>query len=540
MTASATTLTEAQVEALTTRVQHALDHDLALPPEDVRLLLDALMTLAKLQAGIKSKRVGLHKLRKLAGLVDASEKLSSLLGTATGKSGSRKASSRSPATSAEPPAVEAVPPTVEHHALEDVSKGDDCPECETGKLYKYDPASFVRIESQPPFNAVQHVAERLRCNACGVFITATLPDSVLQDGGRGQKYGYGARALMAMNKYFAGHPFYRQGTLNQLLGVPMTASTIFDQCEHLANDLKPVHDTLLKLAADAWLYHIDDTGNRILDQKPVMKRSRHDGRERLRSGIHTSGMIAEQGDGPPLVLYQTSLSHAGELLDDVLRLRSDGSPPPLVMSDALSSNHVSRTPLRIALCNAHGRRNFADLVVHFPEEAEAVLTRYQLIWQHDTEATEQQMTAAQRLAHHREHSLPVMEDIRRYGADRLAANAAEANSSFGQAVNYFNKHFDGLSAFCRHEGAPLDNNRMERGLKLPIRNRKNAMFFKSAAGAAIADVITSVIATCAAAGINPLIYLRSVQRHASEARQSPQSWLPWTYQSHSSQDVKAA
>ena len=103
-----------------------------------------------------------------------------------------------------------------------------------------------------------------------------------------------------------------------------------------------------------------------------------------------------------------------------------------------------------------------------------------------------------------------MEDTRRYGADRLAANAAEANSSFGQAVNYFDKHFDGLSAFCRHEGTPLDNNRMERGLKLPIRNRKNAMFFKSAAGAAIADVITSVIATCAFAGINPLIYLRSV------------------------------
>jgi hypothetical protein len=250
-------------------------------------------------------------------------------------------------------------------------------------------------------------------------------------------------------------------------------------------------------------------------------------------------MIAEQGDGPPLVLYQTSLSHAGELLDDVLRLRSDGSPP-LVMSDALSCNHVSRATLRIALCNAHGRRNFADLMVHFPEEAEAVLVRYKLIWQHDTDATEQQMTPAQRLAHHREHSLPVMEDIRRYGAARLAANAAEANSSFGQAVNYFEKHFDGLSAFCRHEGAPLDNNRMERGLKLPIRNRKNAMFFKSAAGAAIADVITSVIATCAAAGINPLTYLQSVQRHADKVRQNPDNWLPWTNQSDSSQDVKAA
>jgi len=46
------------------------------------------------------------------------------------------------------------------------------------------------------------------------------------------------------------------------------------------------------------------------------------------------------------------------------------------------------------------------------------------------------------------------------------------------------------------------------------------MFFKSAAGAAINDVITSVTVTCAFAGINPLIYLRSAQRHASEARRA--------------------
>ncbi|WP_155903064.1 hypothetical protein [Marinobacter gelidimuriae] len=61
---------------------------------------------------------------------------------------------------------------------------------------------------------------------------------------------------------------------------PRRAHDPADQLEPLANDLKPVHDTLLKLAADVWLYHIDDTGNRILDQKPVMKRSRHDGRAR--------------------------------------------------------------------------------------------------------------------------------------------------------------------------------------------------------------------------------------------------------------------
>jgi hypothetical protein len=101
------------------------------------------------------------------------------------------------------------------------------------------------------------------------------------------------------------------------------------------------------------------------------------------------------------------------------------------MSDALSSNRASRTTLRIALCNAHGRRNFADLMMHFPEEAEAVLKRYQLIWQYDTEATEQQMTAAQRLAHHCEHSLPVPAAMAQTGwlRTRLKPTAALARRS---------------------------------------------------------------------------------------------------------------
>ncbi|WP_238930165.1 hypothetical protein [Vibrio vulnificus] len=39
--------------------------------------------------------------------------------------------------------------------------------------------------------------ERLRCNACGQYFKATLPDDVVEDGGPSQKYGYSARTLMA-------------------------------------------------------------------------------------------------------------------------------------------------------------------------------------------------------------------------------------------------------------------------------------------------------------------------------------------------------
>jgi hypothetical protein len=56
------------------------------------------------------------------------------------------------------------------------------------------------------------------------------------------------------------------------------------------------------------------------------------------------------------------------------------------------------------------------------------------------------------------------------------------------------------------------------------------LFFKSLAGAAIADVLLSLIATAAQAKINVFEYLIVLQRHAKEVKQNPQQWLPWTYQ----------
>ncbi len=55
----------------------------------------------------------------------------------------------------------------------------------------------------------------------------------LADGSSNQKYGYSARSLMGISKYYAGSPFYRQGSLQDLLGVSISASSIFDQTENL-------------------------------------------------------------------------------------------------------------------------------------------------------------------------------------------------------------------------------------------------------------------------------------------------------------------
>jgi len=78
-------------------------------------------------------------------------------------------------------------------------------------------------------------------------------------------------------------------------------------------------------------------------------------------------------------------------------------------------------------------------------------------------------------------------------------------------------------------GAPLDNNLVERALKLFIRQRKNSLFYKTESSAYIASVLTSLIATCLHAGVNALEYLVALQEHRAEVFADPAAWLPWTY-----------
>ena len=70
---------------------------------------------------------------------------------------------------------------------------------------------------------------------------------------------------------------------------------------------------------------------------------------------------------------------------------------------------------------------------------------------------------------------------------------------------------------------------MEAQLKLKIRDRKNAMFYKTLHGASIADIATSVIASGTKANANVFDYLNLVQREQEKVKANPQNYLPWNY-----------
>jgi transposase len=105
----------------------------------------------------------------------------------------------------------------------------------------------------------------------------------------------------------------------------------------------------------------------------------------------------------------------------------------------------------------------------------------------------------------------------------------EPNSALGKAIAYMQTHWETLTRFLSIPGAPLDNNLVERALKLFIRQRKNSLFYRTEHSAYIASVLTSLIATCVYAGVNAVDYLVALQEHRREVVADPAAWLPWTY-----------
>jgi len=70
---------------------------------------------------------------------------------------------------------------------------------------------------------------------------------------------------------------------------------------------------------------------------------------------------------------------------------------------------------------------------------------------------------------------------------------------------------------------------MEQTLKLIIRSRKNSMFYKTQNGANVANILTSIIATCAQNNVNAYEYLIWVQQNRVSLRASPEQFLPWCF-----------
>jgi transposase len=412
-----------------------------------------------------------------------------------------------------------------HH--EALAAGQRCPACGRGTLYPLPAGIEIRIDGNALLTAVRYALEKLRCSACGQVFTAPLPI-----GAGEEKYTARAGAVLALSRYYLGLPFYRLEGFQALVGVPVADATQWDQAERVADCAYPVFEEMKRLAAQGEVIFQDDTHARIL---AVIKENRKaaeavaSGQAEPRTGGYTTGLVANVG-ARTICLYFAGRAHAGENLDEVLTLRETDRGPPIVMSDALSANELADEAAIIrSHCLAHGRRKFTEIEEVFPAECQGVIDDLNTVFEHEASTRQRRLTVAERLAYHRANREPIMSKLKVWLEGQLREHLVEPNSSLGKAFQYLLNHWDTLTQFLRVPGAPLDNNTVERALKLMIRQRRNSLFYASSHSAYVAGLLTSVIATCVEAGINALAYLVALQEHRSEVFRNPSAWLPWNY-----------
>ena len=525
-------LDRSELEAILARAKTT-----ALSEEDYATLHAAMETLIFLTAELEKKRVSVQRLKQLlfGATTETTQKVMEKILDEAGKEstfGDEAVEGQEP--EARPTAkghgrngaeayVGAEKIRVPHASLK---PGDACPSCKKGTVYEsVEPGRLVRIRGQAPLGATVYELQKLRCNLCGEIFTAQAPPGVGPD-----KYDAASASMIALLKYGNGLPFNRLERLEGSLGIPLPAATQWEIVEHSADEIEPAHDEMIRQAAQGRVLHNDDTTMKVLALTHQSGESTgSDPMESSdRKGVFTSGIVSIL-EGRRIGLFFTGHHHAGENLAAVLKRRASELGPPIQMCDALSRNLPKEFQTIVAHCLAHGRRQFVDVAVNFPEECLYILKILKLVYTNEAQAKNQGMSPEQRLEFHQANSSSKMEELKAWLTAQIEDRKVEPNSGLGEAISYMLKHWNELTLFLRQPGAPLDNNICEQALKKAILHRKNAYFYKTEKGAHVGDLFMSLIHTCELNGVNPFEYLTELNKHASALAANPADWMPWTY-----------
>jgi transposase len=408
---------------------------------------------------------------------------------------------------------------------ERLKAGDDCPVSCGGRLYNLkEPTALMQFTGQPLITATKFEREALRCAKCQQRYVAPLPEGV-----KDERYDATCDATIALMRYGGGLPWHRQAGLQAMGGMPLGEATMWERCESTADAAMGIFLRLTRLAAGGEVMHTDDTWVRILS---CLKEDK----EEKGRATNTSGIVVKAG-GRKIALYLSGRRHAGENLAELLAKRDERLARPIQMSDALAANtSVEKNVIR-AYCLAHARRKVFELREDYPAECAVVLDAVGKVYGYEAEAAG--MDGERRLAYHQEKSGPVMKELKQWIEARFSDRKVEPNSNLGKALQYWLSHWEELTVWLREPGTPIDNNESERALKQFILMRKNSMFFKTEHGAAVGDILSSLIRTCRLNGVNAWDFLVTIVRNKKDARTNPDLYLPWTYKSAETESLAA-
>ena len=416
--------------------------------------------------------------------------------------------------------------------------GTSCEACGLAKMYCYREKIVIRIVGQPLFGAESHHHEQARCRRCGHIVRAQGPACVHEGLGTDYiRYDWSACAMLMVMHYFGGAPFKRIESLHQGWGVPMPDANQWQVVSAGDDLLLPLYKALEQHAIQkATNFRIDDTGSMVIaiqkqiDAELAALESLGKSTKDVRTGINATGVYWETPNGPVLLFY-TGRHHAGEIIDRLLRHRLLSSPKLVKCTDGASKNfdHEHADQLVEATCNAHAFLKFRAIKDKYPVEYAEAGRVYQQVFDRDDEAKALGLSSVDRMRHHRKHSKPLLEQLKKMCQEKITGKLVEPSSRLWEPLTFIINQWDRLTRFCDVPGVPLDTNLVEQALIMPVRYLAGSFNYQTEDGAVVGDHAMSLIATARANDVEPVAWLGECLRCHEDLAQRPEHYLPWVY-----------
>jgi transposase len=167
-------------------------------------------------------------------------------------------------------------------------------------------------------------------------------------------------------------------------------------------------------------------------------------------------------------------------------------------------------------CMAHSRRRFVEALKTRkkgggpPEQALKFFEQlYRVESQARNEKADKGETQADCIRRFRQkHSVPILNALKAW-LDDIAPKVVP-DTKLGDAVSYTLNQWEYLTRYTEDGRMPIDNNLLERDIRIFATGRKSWLFSDTVHGARASAIVYSLMLTRRACGIEPLAYLRHV------------------------------
>lgn len=308
-------------------------------------------------------------------------------------------------------------------------------------------------------------------------------------------------AFALVHKYVDGTPLYRLAQTFERAGVPVSRGAlghwvIGSSEKHLSR----IYDALKLRLRSQSLIHGDETTVQVLKEKD---------REAASTSYMWAYRSGEDSDEPIVLLeYQPG---RGQIYPQAFL----GDYRGIVMSDGYSAWRTLEGATHLG-CMAHSRRRFVDALKARkkgggpPEQA---LRFFEQLYRVERQAKDEKPDGGETQADsirrfRQQHSVPILNALKEW-LDKIAPKVLP-DSKLGDAVSYTLNQWEYLTRYTEDGRMPIDNNLLERDIRIFATGRKSWLFSDTVDGAKASAVVYSLMLTCRAARVEPLAWLRHV------------------------------